>query len=321
MEKYFIVVPCYNEEEVLPETMRRLRAKLVSLMDRGFAAPTSRILFIDDGSADRTWEMIKQAHEAYPTVFTGLSLDRNRGHQTALTEGLMAARAERAVAISIDADLQDDVNAIDAMCEKREEGAHIVCGVRASRQTDTFMKRFTARSYYRLMRFFGSDLIYDHADFRLMGPEALDKLALYHGDDLFLRGLITRLGYKCETVSYDRAERFAGESKYTLKKMLKLAFDGIIGFSDRPLTLIGWLGGAIAGLSLLGLIALIVCAATVGCAPWLWAVCGLALLNGIVMIALGVQGAYMNRIYDEAKGRPLYILAESINLEKEREAQ
>ena len=191
MEKYFIVVPCYNEEEVLPETMRRLRAKLVSLMDRGFAAPTSRILFIDDGSADRTWEMIKSAHEE-DNIFTGLSLDRNRGHQTALTEGLMAARAERAVAVSIDADLQDDVDAI-------------VCGVRASRETDTFLKRTTARGYYRIMRMLGSSLIYDHADFRLMGPEALDALALYHGDDLFLRGLITRLGFPCETVSYDRA--------------------------------------------------------------------------------------------------------------------
>ena len=236
MEKYFIVVPCYNEEEVLPETMKRLGEKLSSLVERGIASEASRVLFVDDGSADRTWEMIKQAHEAYPTVFTGLSLDRNRGHQTALTEGLMAARAERAVAISIDADLQDDVNAIDAMCEKREEGAHIVCGVRASRQTDTFMKRFTARAYYRIMRFFGSDLIYDHADFRLMGPEALDKLALYHGDDLFLRGLITRLGYKCETVSYDRAERFAGESKYTLKKMLKLALKGAESGRMQPMS-------------------------------------------------------------------------------------
>ncbi|MFR5969413.1 MAG: glycosyltransferase, partial [Oscillospiraceae bacterium] len=169
-------------------------------------------------------------------VFTGISLDRNRGHQTALTEGLMAARAERAVSISIDADLQDDVDAIDAMAEKRREGAHIVCGVRASRQTDTFMKRFTARSYYRLMRFFGSDLIYDHADFRLMDPEALDRLALYHGDDLFLRGLITRLGLPCETVSYDRAERFAGESKYTLKKMLKLALKGAESGRMKPMS-------------------------------------------------------------------------------------
>ena len=219
MEKYFIVVPCYNEEAVLPETMKRLGEKLSSLEERGIASPDSRVLFVDDGSADATWEMIKKAHEAYPSVFTGISLDRNRGHQTALTEGLMAARAERAVSISIDADLQDDVDAIDAMAEKRREGAHIVCGVRASRQTDTFMKRFTARTYYRLM-----------------DPEALDRLALYHGDDLFLRGLITRLGLPCETVSYDRAERFAGESKYTLKKMLKLALKGAESGRMKPMS-------------------------------------------------------------------------------------
>lgn len=235
MEKYFIVVPCYNEEEVLPETMKRLRDKLTSLMDRGIASPASRILFVDDGSADSTWKLIKDAH-GRDNIFTGLSLDRNRGHQTALTEGLMAARDERAVAISIDADLQDDVNAIDAMAEKREHGAHIVCGVRASRETDTFLKRTTARAYYRIMRMFGSSLIYDHADFRLMGPEALDALALYHGDDLFLRGLITRLGYECETVSYDRAERFAGESKYTIKKMLKLAAKGMASGRMKPMS-------------------------------------------------------------------------------------
>lgn len=235
MEKYFIVVPCYNEEAVLPETMRRLGSKLMSLEERGVASGDSRVLFVDDGSTDRTWEMIRAAHAEYP-IFTGISLDRNRGHQTALTEGLMAARAGRAVSISIDADLQDDVDAIDAMAAERERGAHIVCGVRASRETDTFFKRTTARGYYRLMRAFGSKLIYDHADFRLMGPEALDALALYHGDDLFLRGLITRLGFECRTVSYDRAERFAGESKYTLKKMLRLALKGMASGRMSPMS-------------------------------------------------------------------------------------
>ncbi len=233
MEKLFILVPCYNEEEVLPETFKRLGGKLRSLIARGAASPDSRVVFIDDGSADATWRLIKSAHYTAP-IFTGLSLDRNRGHQTALTEGLMAARDERAVSISIDADLQDDVDAIDAMVEKRAAGAHIVCGVRASRETDTFLKRTTARGYYTLMRLFGAPLIYDHADFRLMGPEALDALALYHGDDLFLRGLITRLGFECETVSYDRSARFAGESKYTLKKMLKLAAKGAASGRMKP---------------------------------------------------------------------------------------
>ena len=235
MERYFIIVPCYNEEEVLPVTTLRLGECLAELAARGYASDDSRVLFVDDGSADRTWELIRDANER-DARFAGLRLDRNRGHQTALTEGLMCARERRAVSVSIDADLQDDVRAIYAMAEKRAAGAHIVCGVRASRATDTFMKRNTARAYYKIMRLLGSSLIYDHADFRLMGPEALDALALYHGDDLFLRGLITRLGYPCETVSYDRAERFAGESKYTLRKMLKLAAKGFTSGRMKPLS-------------------------------------------------------------------------------------
>ncbi len=235
MERYFIIVPCYNEEEVLPVTTLRLGECLAGLAARGYASGDSRVLFVDDGSADRTWELICEANER-DERFAGLRLDRNRGHQTALTEGLMCARERRAVSVSIDADLQDDVRAIYAMAEKRAAGAHIVCGVRASRATDTFMKRNTARAYYKIMRLLGSSLIYDHADFRLMGPEALDALALYHGDDLFLRGLITRLGYPCETVSYDRAERFAGESKYTLRKMLKLAAKGFTSGRMKPLS-------------------------------------------------------------------------------------
>ncbi|MEG1632678.1 MAG: glycosyltransferase family 2 protein [Oscillospiraceae bacterium] len=233
MELYYIVVPCYNEEEVLPETFKRLAAELRELTALGIASPESRILFVDDGSADKTWQMIRAAHDENP-IFTGISLDCNRGHQTALTEGLMAARDKRAVSVSIDADLQDDVSAITKMAKKRAAGAAIVCGVRESRETDKFLKRVTARGYYRLMRLFGSSLIYDHADFRLMGPEALDKLALYHGDDLFLRGLITRLGFPLETVGYDRTVRFAGESKYTLKKMLKLAAKGAASGRMQP---------------------------------------------------------------------------------------
>ena len=235
MEKYFIIVPCYNEEEVLPETIKRLGSCLTALVERGYASVDSRVLFINDGSSDRTWEIVKEANAGDPR-FAGLCLDRNRGHQTALTEGLMCARDKRAVSVSIDADLQDDVNAIYDMAEKHAAGADIVCGVRASRQTDTFLKRNTARAYYRIMQLFGSSLIYDHADFRLMSPEALDALALYHGDDLFLRGLITRLGFKCETVRYDRSERFAGESKYTLKKMLKLAAKGFASGRMKPMS-------------------------------------------------------------------------------------
>ncbi len=233
MDTVYFVIPCYNEEEVLPETFRRLGGKLRQLIADGLAAPDSRLLFVDDGSRDKTWEFICAAHRDDP-MYTGLSLDQNRGHQTALTEGLMAARDKRATSVSIDADLQDDVDAIDKMLRAHYGGAHIVCGVRDSRETDTFLKRTTARGYYRIMRMFGAPLIYDHADFRLMDAEALDKLALFHGDDLFLRGLIVRLGYEPAVVYYDRSERFAGESKYTLKKMLKLAAKGVTSGRSKP---------------------------------------------------------------------------------------
>lgn len=233
MEKLFILVPCYNEEEVLPETIKRLGGKLRSLIRGEKISPDSRVVFIDDGSEDSTWQIIKDASLS-DCIFAGLSLDRNRGHQTALTEGLMAARDKRAVSVSIDADLQDDVDAIDEMLARHENGAHIVCGVRGSRKTDSIPKRVTARGYYALMKLFGSPLIYDHADFRLMDPEALDALSFYHGDDLFLRGLITRLGFRCEKVIYDRAARFAGESKYTLRKMLRLAARGAVSGRMKP---------------------------------------------------------------------------------------
>ena len=206
----YIVVPCYNEEEALPLSAPVFRKKLGDLIDAGTIAPESRIVLVDDGSKDATWSMIC-----------------NRGHQNALTAGLMWSRARCDITISIDADLQDDIDAMDKMVEKYKEGCGIVCGVRASRATDTFLKRTTARGYYGLMKLFGSDLIYDHADYRLMDTAALEALSHYHGDDLFLRGLVNRLGAKVGTVSYDRRAREAGESKYTLKKMLKLALKGM----------------------------------------------------------------------------------------------
>lgn len=226
MDKIFILVPCYNEEIVLPETFSRLGSKLHNLIEQGLATCDSRVLFIDDGSVDKTWELISKAHEN-DEIFCGISLDQNRGHQTALTEGLIAALDHKAVSISIDADLQDDVDAIDEMLSLYYAGSQIVCGVRQSRETDTFFKRNTAHAYYNIMRLLGSPLLYDHADFRLMGVSALEKFSYFHGDDLFLRGLIMRLGYEPSVVYYDRSERFAGESKYTLKKMVKLALKGM----------------------------------------------------------------------------------------------
>lgn len=219
----YFIIPCYNEEEALPLTAPVFRRKITEL--GGEIAPESRIVLVDDGSRDTTWQIISDLHEKDKT-FTGLRLDRNRGHQNALTAGLMWARDKCDITISIDADLQDDIDAAGGMVKKYKEGCGIVCGVRASRETDTFLKRFTARGYYTLMKLLGSDLIYDHADYRLMDTKALEALAHYQQDDLFLRGLVNRLGVRVGTVQYDRRAREAGESKYTLKKMLKLAMKG-----------------------------------------------------------------------------------------------
>ena len=220
----YFVVPCYNEEEPLPLSAPVFRKKLADL--EGKIAPESRIVLVDDGSADATWEIIRRLHEE-DEHFTGLRLRRNRGHQNALTAGLMWSKDRCDITISIDADLQDDIDAMDEMVEKYKAGCGIVCGVRASRATDTFLKRTTARGYYGMMKLFGSDLIYDHADYRLMDRAALSALSYYHGDDLFLRGRVNRLEATVGTVTYDRRAREAGESKYTVKKMLKLAMKGV----------------------------------------------------------------------------------------------
>lgn len=233
MDILYIVVPCYNEEECLPGTAPVFLQKLKQLIAEGKIAPESRILLVNDGSADSTWDIIARLH-AQDKLFAGLNLSPNRGHQNAVMAGLMEARERADAAICIDADLQDDINAIDQMVDKYNNGAHIVCGVRDRRDTDTFLKRFTARAYYALMNIFGAKLVFDHADFRLMDKEALDRLSLYHGDDLFLRGLATRLCLPLETVVYDRSARTAGESKYTLKKMLKLAISGFSCGKMKP---------------------------------------------------------------------------------------
>ena len=233
MEALYIVVPCYNEEICLPQTAPILMQKLRDIIAAGAASPESRVLFVDDGSTDGTWDLLRALRAAEP-LCAALRLSPNRGHQTALMAGLMTAKGLADITISIDADLQDDIRAIDKMIARHQEGYHIVCGVRNSRETDHFLKRFTARAYYRLMNIFGAKIIFDHADYRLMDRPALEKLAFYHGDDLFLRGLATRLGYPIATVTYDRAARAAGESKYTLGKMLKLAMKGLSCWRCRP---------------------------------------------------------------------------------------
>ena len=233
METLYIVVPCYNEEPCLPETAPVFRQKLASLEAAGLISPASRVLFVDDGSADGTWDIIRSLHESDP-AFCGLRLKPNRGHQNTVMAGLMEARERADITISIDADLQDDIDAMDDMVRKHSQGFPIVCGVRTSRTTDTFMKRFTAQSYYKIMNLFGAKLVYNHADFRLMDKDALEKLSRYHGEDPFLRGLATRLGLPIATVEYERAPRVAGESKYTLKKMVKLAIKGFTSARCKP---------------------------------------------------------------------------------------
>lgn len=309
----YIVVPCYNEEEVLPETSKRLLAKLTSLMEQGKCSKDSRILFVNDGSCDKTWEIIKQLHESN-NLFSGLKLSRNCGHQNALLSGLMTAMPLCDCAISLDADLQDDINAIDEFMDKFHEGYEVVYGVRKERKTDTFFKRTTAVGFYKLMKMLGVDIVYNHADYRLMSKRALEGLSQFKEVNLFLRGIVPLIGYKSTEVYYDRAERFAGESKYPLKKMMSFAFDGITSFSVKPIRLISALGVIIAVLSIVGLLyALISKLCGVAEVGWTAIVASIWLIGGIQLLCIGVIGEYIGKIYSEVKARPHYIVDELLN--------
>lgn len=304
----YLVVPCYNEEEVLPETVHRLTDKLDSMTQGGIISGDSRMIFVDDGSKDKTWQLIEAFHKENPYV-CGLKLSRNRGHQNALLAGLMHAKEPADCVISLDADLQDDVDAIDRFVEKYTEGCDVVYGVRNKRETDTFFKRTTARGFYTFMKKMGVDVVYDHADYRLMSRRALEALAEYKEVNLFLRGLVPLIGFKSDYVYYDRAERFAGESKYPLKKMLHFAIDGITSFSVKPLTIISNLGICISVLSVIGLVyALISYFTHHAVAGWTAIVCSIWLLGGIQLLCIGVLGEYIGKIYAEVKGRPRFIV-------------
>ncbi len=304
----YLVVPCYNEEEVLPETVHRLTDKLDSMTQGGIISGDSRMIFVDDGSKDKTWQLIEAFHKENPYV-CGLKLSRNRGHQNALLAGLMHAKEPADCVISLDADLQDDVDAIDRFVEKYTEGCDVVYGVRNKRETDTFFKRTTARGFYTFMKKMGVDVVYDHADYRLMSRRALEALAEYKEVNLFLRGLVPLIGFKSDYVYYDRAERFAGESKYPLKKMLHFAIDGITSFSVKPLTIISNLGICISVLSVIGLLyALISYFTHHAVAGWTAIVCSIWLLGGIQLLCIGVLGEYIGKIYAEVKGRPRFII-------------
>ena len=304
----YIVVPCYNEEEVLPETAGRLKAKLEQLMAAGKAGPKSRVLFVNDGSKDRTWEIICRLHAQSP-LLCGVDLSRNRGHQNALLAGLMTARDKADAVISMDADLQDDVEAVDAMVDKFLQGVDIVYGVRSSRNRDSFFKRTTAEAFYRLMNALGAETVFNHADYRLMSRRALEGLAQFKEVNLFLRGIVPMIGYTTGYVSYERGERFAGESKYPLKKMLSFALEGITSLSTKPIRYITLLGFLVFLVSIAMLLYSIVrWAMGETILGWASLICSVWAIGGLILLSLGIIGEYIGKIYLETKGRPRFLI-------------
>ncbi len=304
----YMVIPCYNEEEVLPETAKRLKEKYTRLIAAGKISEKSKIAFVDDGSKDRTWALIEELHESDP-VFTGVKLSRNRGHQNALLGGLLTVAEDADVTISMDADLQDDIEAIDAMIDKYRDGTDIVYGVRNDRKKDSFFKKSTAQGFYKLLRRMGVESVYNHADFRLMSKRAVQGLAEFKEVNLFLRGMVPMVGYSHDFVYYERGERFAGESKYPLKKMLAFAFEGITSLSVKPIRLITSLGFIIFLVSIILAIYFFVrylLGMTV--TGWVTLAMSLWILGGLQLMAIGVVGEYVGKIYLEAKGRPRFII-------------
>lgn len=311
--KLYLVIPCYNEEEVLPETSKRLKEKYTALMNEGKIDTDSKIVFVNDGSKDRTWEMICDLHKADP-VFRGICLSRNKGHQNALMAGLMTVKSECDAAISMDADLQDDIDAIDEMVDRYREGYEVVYGVRSSRKKDTFFKRTTAEGFYKVMRAMGVETVYNHADYRLMSRRALEALSEFDEVNLFLRGIVPLVGFKSTEVTYERGERFAGESKYPLKKMLAFATEGITSMSIKPIRLITTLGFLVFLFSIGVLIYSIIRKFTGYTVPgWAFLAVSIWALGGVQLLAIGVIGEYIGKIYLETKHRPKFIVAEYLN--------
>ena len=311
----YVVVPCYNEEEVLEETTRQLKSKLKNLMKDKVISPKSKVMYVNDGSKDTTWELIKEINK-HEKLFTGISLSRNRGHQNALLGGLMTAKKYADVVISMDADLQDDINAIDEMIMKYKQGCDIVYGVRSARKKDTFFKRVTAEGFYKFMKFLGVDCVYNHADYRLTSKRVLDELENYKEVNLFLRGMFPLVGFKSDIVYYERKERFAGESKYPLKKMLNFAWDGITSFSIKPLRFICTLGFIILFVSIGIMIYSLVRYLTGNTVDgWTFLSISIWFIGGLQMISIGIIGEYIGKMYSETKQRPRFIISE--NLEEE----
>lgn len=318
MDKLAIVVPCYNEEEVLKIASKALRDVLDDLIQKGKIDKESFILFVNDGSKDRTWELIEEEHAAHPTQVSGVKLAGNVGHQFALTAGLLTAKDMCDVTVSIDADLQDDVNVIEEMIDKFHAGNDIVYGVRKERKTDTFFKRTTAQGFYKLMAMMGVKTVYNHADFRLMSKRAVEQFSQYQETNLFLRGMMPLIGYQTDKVYYDRKERVAGESKYPLKKMLALAFNGISSFSVKPISLILGMGVVIIMVSILAAVYALVSYFTGHVVPgWTSLILSLWFLGGLQLLAIGLVGQYIGKIYIEVKHRPRYNIEKVLTNELE----
>lgn len=319
----YAVVPCYNEEEVLPQSAEILRNKWLSLIQGGMISPDSRITLVDDGSKDRTWEIIESLCAPADSLFCAVKLSHNRGHQAALLSGLETCMDVCDAAVSLDADLQDDIDVIDQFIQEYESGCDIVYGVRSDRSSDSAAKRITAQGYYKFLKLLGVDILYNHADYRLMSRRALHALSQYRESNLFLRGIIPELGFPSAVVTYARKERQAGESKYTLSKMLKLAFDGITSFSVRPIRLLS----AVGVLTLLVAVALMIYTLvrhftgnTVS--GWASLMISIWFLGGLNLLALGIVGEYIGKIYGEVKQRPRYIVEKTLgDALRDREAK
>lgn len=315
MDTLFLVIPCYNEEGVLPESSRRLKKKICDLIDNKQIKGDSKILFVNDGSKDKTWAIIKKLH-ADDKFFCGINLSKNYGHQNALFAGLMVAKDLADFTISLDADLQDEIDSIDKFVNEYNNGSEIVYGIRSARNKDSFMKRTSAHFFYKLMLTLGVDLIYNHADYRLMNKRALDFLSNYKEGNLFLRGIVPLIGLKCSVVEYERHERFAGESKYPFKKMMSFAWEGITSFSIKPLRIISTLGFI---LFLTSLIALVYTTITKifgnTVTGWTSLTLSIWMIGGIQVLSLGIIGEYIGKIYLETKNRPKYNISDILIFE------
>lgn len=306
----YIVIPCYNEEEVLPITAPMFLEKIMTLSEQGKISPMSRVMFVNDGSKDKTWEVISSLSES-DEHYIGISQSRNRGHQNAVLAGLMEARGHCDITISIDCDGQDDINAMDRMVEAYAQGCDVVYGVRSERKTDTVFKRTTAQGFYKFLSLMGAEVVYNHADYRLISSRALDALAQFKEVNLFLRGMVPLVGFKSTSVEYSRSERIAGESKYPLKKMIALAVDGITSLSVKPLRLIISFGLIVALISFIGVLWAIIaaiCGNTV--AGWASTTCIVCFVSGVQLICMGIIGEYVGKIYMETKARPRYIISD-----------